>query len=170
MKRPMPFRRISSPGERDMVKAELREAEMQLHSPDLIDVHGSAGEWAANDKVSAAHSGVATKRAALLKKQLDQEMESIDAMKKQNDDRIRDLEERVSAKRVPREQYYMARQDSKDYNKIVDHLVNVELGDPQHQRDTQELQNRLRARSALNSKRAGSREDPNCASLEHLRK
>lgn len=164
-------RRLLSPTEKDAIKAEIREREMQLHSPDLVDMRGTQGVWAPNPKESAAHSGIASQQLAKLKRTLEEGTVS-DFSKssiRKRETEIKILEERISSRLAPRDVYFAKRSDTKDYNKTVDHLVKVELS-PEHQAEVLKLQNLYKARSAGESNQANSRENPECGSIEHLRK
>jgi hypothetical protein len=164
-------KRLLTPTERRQIQAEIRECEMQLHSPDLIDLAGDRGVWAANPSVSAAHSRVASRRLAVLKHRLEEG--SVENLSKKavemREKEIKVLEERVGSRLAPRSFYFAKKHESGDYSKTVKHLVEVE-NSAEHKAEVARLKNLLRARSAAGSRTAGATEDPNCGSIEYLRK
>lgn len=159
-------KRLLTPTEKQKIRAEIRECEMQLNSPDLI----ALGRWAPNPGFSAAHSGYVNPRLAMLKRRLEEG--SVEDLSKSSvnkrEKRIKELEERIKKRMVPHSFFHAKRQDSKDYNKTVDHLANIEMGS-ENQKEVAELKNLLRARSAAGSRMGNTTENPANASIEYLR-
>jgi hypothetical protein len=81
---------------------------------------------------------------------------------------IREDEEWIKKNMAPRSFYHAKRQDCKDYDKTVRHVMDVEMG-KEFQMRASRLKNLLRARSAANSRMAGTVEDPANSSIEYLR-
>lgn len=170
MKAPKVEKRLLSPVEKGRIAAEIRDIEMQLRSPDLVGLRGMGGVWAANPAFSAAHSDTMTRRVQILKRRLEEG--SVENLGKQavlrREKEIKELEEQVKTRLVPRGFYHAKRQDSKDYDKTVRHLVDVEMT-KETQGMISRLKNLLRARSAQESRTGGAQEDPKNASIEYLR-
>lgn len=169
MRRPAQ-KRLLTGTELEMLDAEIKEREMTLHSPDLVDMQGNRGVWAPNPKESAAHSGYASQQLSRLKRIREEGTEHDFSRKatKAREDKIRILEEKLKGQMVPRDFYYLKKEDNKDYNKTVDHLVKTELSQD-YQREAQELKNLYQAREAAGAQLAGSKRNPDAGSIEHLR-
>ena len=164
-------RRLLTPGEVDALKAEIREAKMTLNSPDLVDMQGSRAIWAPNQQESASHQGNASHRLAHLTRVLEQGTvhDFTKSAKNKIEKGIKEMEELVSKNLAPREYFYAKREDNKDYHKTVNHLVEKESS-PEHQANVQKLKNLYLAREQAGSQQAGSVQNPNSGSIEHLRK
>lgn len=166
MKKPEVEKRLLSPVEKDRMRAEMRDIELQLKSPDLVGLRGMSSVWAGN----AAHSTTMSRRYQVLKQKLEQG--SVEDLSRsavnRRDKEIKLLEEVIRPKLVPQTFYHAKRQDSKDYDKTVRHLVTVEMS-KETQGQIARLKNLLRARSMAESRTANVVEDPKNASIEYLR-
>ncbi len=166
MRKPQVENRLLTPIEKDRIRAEMREIELQLKSPDLVGMRGMSGVWAG----AAAHSTTMSKRYQILKRNL--EAGSVEDLSRSAESRrekeIKLLEEAIRPKLAPQAFYHAKRQDTKDYDKTVRHLVTVEMS-KETQGQIARLKNLLRARSMANSRTAGAPEDPKNASIEYLR-
>lgn len=163
-----PPRRFLAPAERQRIQREIQDLEQGAKSPTYMIGDSGQARWAEGPVVGGAD---AMRRAARLKKILEDGTPADLSRKAKSlrDKRIRELEERVKKRMVPSKFFYQKREDSKDYNKTVDHLVKLEQN-PQHQTEVTELKNLLRERSIDGSRLHGSSENPACSSIEYLRK
>lgn len=150
------FKSILSYNERQNMKRELADLEVQLKNGEL-----SAGGWSMGLPRMENEADMRRKYRDLKRRLEEGSPEDLTSKRKRYlDQRIKELEQDLKRTITPHKFYHQKRADSKDYDKTVKHLINVE-NDPARVQKVLELKSLRRERDP---------DDPDAGNIEYLRK
>jgi hypothetical protein len=155
-----PIRRILTPQERAQLQARIQDNEIQLNAPEMTIVNGREA-WVPSSRVEQQHRDLTESSMARMKRMLEagSAHDLTDREIVERDNRIKELEESLRKKMVPKAFYHQKQDDVNDFHKTVDHLVKTEFSQ-EFQTEAQELKNLRRERDPDN---------PNAGNIENLR-